>query len=77
MHPRGKKITWNLKKEMATHSHILTWEIPWTEKPGGLQSMGPQRVRHNWLNNNKNLKFTRLGLQVTYSIYFLGEMSHH
>ena len=29
-----------LKKEMATHSHILAWEIPWTEKPGGLQSMG-------------------------------------
>ena len=29
---------------MATHSHILAWEIPWTEKPGGLQSMGLQRV---------------------------------
>ena len=29
---------------MATHSSILAWEIPWTEKPGGLQSMGPQRV---------------------------------
>ena len=31
---------------MATHSTILTWEIPWSEKPGGLQSMGMQRVRH-------------------------------
>ena len=32
---------------MATHSSILTWEIPWTEDPGRLQSMGSQRVRHN------------------------------
>ena len=33
-----------LEKEMATHSCILAWEIPWTEKPAGLQSMGSQRV---------------------------------
>ena len=33
---------------MATYSSILTWRIPWTEEPGGLQSMGSQRVRHNW-----------------------------
>ena len=33
-----------LEKEMATHSSILAWEIPWTEEPGGLQSMGSQRV---------------------------------
>ena len=37
-----------LEKEMATHSSILAWRIPWTEEPGGLQSMGSQRVRHNW-----------------------------
>ena len=36
-----------LEKEMATHSSILVWEIPWAEEPGGLQSMGSQRVRHN------------------------------
>ena len=36
-----------LEKEMETHSSILTWEIPWTEEPGGLQSMGLQRVRHD------------------------------
>ena len=36
-----------LEKEMATHSSILAWRIPWTEEPGGLQSMGLQRVRHN------------------------------
>ena len=36
-----------LEKGMATHSSILAWRIPWTEEPGGLQSMGSQRVRHN------------------------------
>ena len=35
------------EKEMAIHSSILTWRIPWTEEPGGLQSMGSQRVRHD------------------------------
>ena len=36
-----------LEKEMETHASILAWRIPWTEKPGGPQSMGSQRVRHN------------------------------
>ena len=36
-----------LEKEMATHSSILAWRILWTEEPGGLQSMGSQRVRHD------------------------------
>ena len=36
-----------LEEGMATHSSILAWRIPWTEEPGGLQSMGSQRVRHN------------------------------
>ena len=36
-----------LEKEMATHSSILVWEIPWTEEPDGLQFMESQRVRHN------------------------------
>ena len=36
-----------LEKEMATHSNILAWEIPWKEEAGGLQSMGLQRVRHD------------------------------
>ena len=36
-----------LEKEMATHSSILAWEIPWTEEPGGLQSLGSQRVGHD------------------------------
>ena len=37
----GSGIT--LEEEMATHSNTLAWEIPWTEKPGGLQSKGPQK----------------------------------
>ena len=36
-----------LEKEMATHSSILAWKIPWTEEPGGLQSMGSQRIGHD------------------------------
>ena len=36
-----------LEEEVATHSSILAWEIPWTEEPGRLQSMGLQRVGHN------------------------------
>ena len=37
-----------LEKEMATHSSILAWEIPWTEEPGGLQSLGSHRVGHDY-----------------------------
>ena len=36
-----------LEKEMVTHSSILAWKIPWTEEPGGPQSMRPQRVGHD------------------------------
>ena len=53
--PTAKQETWvqslgredPLEKEMATHSSILAWRIPWTEEPGKLQSMGSQRVGHN------------------------------
>ena len=38
---------------MKTHSSILAWEIPWTEEPGGLQSMGSQRVGHNYNYSHK------------------------
>ena len=45
----GSLLGWEdpLEKEMATHSSILAWKISWTEEPGGLQSMGSQRVGHN------------------------------
>ena len=38
----------SLEKEMTTHSSMLAWKIPWVEEPGGLQSIGPQRVRRDW-----------------------------
>ena len=55
-HLPAKRETWvqflgwedPLEKEMATHSSTLAWRIPWTKDPGRLQSMGSQRVRHNW-----------------------------
>ena len=47
-----------LEEEMATYSSILAWEIPWTEVPGRLQSMGSQRVRENLASERvKGLKF--------------------
>ena len=44
-----QSLAWEdpLEKGMATHSSILAWRMPWTEEPGGLQSMGLQRVRHD------------------------------
>ena len=46
---RVRSLGWEdlLEKEMATHSSILAWKIPWTEEPGGLQSTGSQRVGHD------------------------------
>ena len=46
---RVQSLDWEdpLEKEMATHSSILAWEIPWMEEPGRLQSMGLQRVGHD------------------------------
>ena len=40
-----------LVKEMANHSRILTWKIPWMEEPGGLHPMGSQRVGYDWATN--------------------------
>ena len=47
-----------LEKEMTTHSSILAWKIPWTEEPGRLQSMGSQRVGHDWVTS-LSLSFTK------------------
>ena len=41
-----------MEKEMVTHSSVLAWEIPWTEEPVGLHSMGSQRVGHDWANEH-------------------------
>ena len=53
----------SLEKEMATHSSTIAWKIPWTEEPGRLQSMGSQRVGHNWVTSLS--LFTLLSKQVT------------
>ena len=46
---RVRSLGWEdaLEEDMATHSSILAWRIPWTEEPGRLQSIGSQGVRHN------------------------------
>ena len=46
-----------LEEGMATHSSILAWRIPWTEEPGGLQSIGSQRVRHDWSDLAQHYSF--------------------
>ena len=53
-----------LGEGMATHSSILAWSIPWTEEPCGLQSMGSQRVKHDWLSMmmNRNISLSNKNL---------------
>ena len=53
-----------LEKEMATHSSILAWRIPLTEEPGGLQSMGSQRVGHYWVANTSTFPWLRLHASI-------------
>ena len=48
-----------LEEDMATHSGTLAWRIPWTEKPGVLQSMGSQRVGHDWMTHTFTFFFRR------------------
>ena len=55
-----------LEKEMATHSSILAWRIPWMEEPGGLQPMGLQRVGHDWATSlSLSLSYTGLKKTIT------------
>ena len=51
----------SLEEEMTTHSSILAWRIPWTEEPGGLQSMG-RKVRHDWATNTTTTICICIGL---------------
>ena len=51
-----------LEKGMATHSNILVWRIPWTEEPGKLQSMGLERVTHNWETNT--FTFSKIHMEM-------------
>ena len=59
-----------LEKAMATHSSTLAWKIPWTEEPGRLQSMGSQRVRHDWATSlSLSPAFYVLVVMHSYSIH--------
>ena len=62
---RVQSLGWDdpLEKEMATHSSVLAWRIPWTEEPDGLQSMGLQRVGHNWATNTHTQTGKQLEIQ--------------
>ena len=71
-----------LEKTMATHSSTLAWKIPWTKEPGRLQSMGPQRVGHNWVTSlSLSAHFLCAVGQITYLslILFIGQkwVSNH
>ena len=59
-----------LEKEMATCSGILAWRNPWTEKPDGLQSMGSQRVRHDWATNTHTHTHTHTHRSKQSHVYY-------
>ena len=58
-----------LEKEMATRSSTLAWKIPWTEEPGGLQSMGSQRVVHDWATSLASL--LKISFPITATSMFI------
>ena len=69
-----------LEKEMATHSSVLAWRIPWTEEPGRLQSRGLQK-KHNWATKEQELEMVKgtikgywstLKLAASEDVYHLG-----
>ena len=65
-----------LEKEMATHSSILAWKIPWTEEPDGLQFLGSQRVRHNWSRAHTHTH-THIQTMDYYAVLNISELSGH
>ena len=80
---RVQSLGWEdlLEKEMATHSSILAWRIPWTDEPSGQQSMGSQRVRHDQETNisqipfhGKNSKKVRLISSIFYKGHCIVEL---
>ena len=75
---RVRMLGWEnpLEKGMATHSSILAWRIPGTEEPGGLQSMGSQRVGHDWAAISHSLIHQTLGAPCCYLTTNQWEESH-
>ena len=59
----------SLEKEMAIHSSILAWEIPWTEEPGGLQSMASQRVRPDWVTEQQQWELEPVDRQACKEVW--------
>ena len=80
---RDVSLGWEdlLEEEMATHSSILAWRIPWTEEPGRLESMGSQRVGHDWSNlaacilrnGRSDCDLTHTHTQIVQNFYFVRE----
>ena len=66
-----RSLNWEdpLEKEMAAHSSILAWKIPWIEKPGRLQFMGPQRVGHDSVTEHAKTKYMSLAYCIHYGTY--------
>ena len=59
----------DLEEEVATHSSTLAWEILWTEGPGGLQSMGSQRVEHSWATKHTHMVLVLLDVIFMFNIF--------
>ena len=71
-----RSLDWEhrLKQEMTTYSSMLAWEIPWTDELGGLQSMGSQRVKHDWVRAYKHgSQKPKKGWQTGLLLEVLGE----
>ena len=82
----GSILGWEdpMENEMATHSSILAWRIPWSEESGGLQSIGLKRVRHGWVTVTwrgylegwqclKHLKFVAISFPVSWLFALMAE----
>ena len=66
--------SWEMEKEMATHSSILAWKIPWTEDPGRLQSMGSQRVGHDWTTSLHERDFSAVFVCFTVFVWLYSKV---
>ena len=68
---RVRSLSWEypLEKEMATHSSTLAWKIPWTKEPGRLESMGSQRVGHDWATSLFQSQCSKMRCQLQEKYY--------
>ena len=73
VHPLGQEDP--LEKGMAIHSSILTWRIPWPEKPGRLQFVGSQRVGHNRVTNTHSPVFSTISPPIPFPVRVLSPFS--